>query len=726
MKKALFLTHLLPWAFISQAQFAVTSESHDKSTLTRSGGSYGSVSVAKSYEVVSIHVDASIKNQLVDVTVTQRIKNPNKHSMEIEIFFPLPNQGIVQNFMLMVNGQEVPGELMPKEEARRIYEGIVRRKQDPALMEYVGYGLFKTSVFPIGINEEREISVKYTQMLERKMEQVHFTYPFGTQKFSSNMLKTLSLTVRIQSTEPIKTIFSPSDEIKVKRNGDKQATIEMELKNTLPTNDFKLNYSLAGGTVGATVLSYKPNASTDGYFMLLASPAISIQPNQVTNKNMLIVLDRSGSMSGKKIEQGRKAMEFVINNLNDGDLFNIITFDDRVEVYKEEIQRYSKKSRDDANSYISGVMAGGGTNIDEALKTAIEMIPENGNPNYILFLTDGMPTVGERNEMKIADNFERSNKKNARLFVFGVGNDVNARLLDRLSTRNGGVTEYVKPSEDIETAVAALYSQISNPVMSDLSVKFNNTDIRSAYPEKMPDLFKGGQLVWVGKYTKPGKNKVTIKGKINGEWKEFSYDVVLNSHVDGRTHDYLEKIWASRRVAYLVNQIDLHGKNEEMVAELTKLSKDHGILTPYTAFLAREDMVLADDRELINHTRSGLSQLNEVRGESANIIRSENQALMKSAAPAGYVSNNKKYADQAGGSVSNMNNIGNKTFYKQKNQWVDVEVSEKEIQQSIKIKKFSSEYFNLANSQDAYFNQYLSLNENIVLKLNGKVYNIIH
>jgi len=444
-----------------------------------------------------------------------------------------------------------------------------------------------------------------------------------------------------------------------------------------------------------------------------------------SEKNIIFVLDRSGSMSGKKIEQSKKALEFVLANLNEGDNFNIIDYDDRVEMYKSELQRYSTENFDNAKSYVTGINSGGGTNINDALVKALEMLKDDNKPNYILFLTDGLASSGITDEMQIAKNVAAANTINARIFAFGVGNDVNARLLDRLTSGNGGITEYVKPDEDIEIAVADLYGNISSPVMSDIKIRFNNTDVRSTYPDKLPDLFKGSQLIWVGKYNKGGKNTINITGNVNGKEQSFKFNVELASHKDAKTHDYLEKIWASRRVGHLIDQIDLNGRNQELVDELVNLSKQYGILTPYTAFLAREGVELSDNEELRKESDKYLEMLDEVSGSSANNLRAQKKSFSSKTTVNQNIETSYEDAEGEIQVVSTIKQIGTKTFYKRDEKWVEGTLSEEEIKNAVKLKKFSDEYFSVARGQNAEFNQYLSEKDQIMVKIDGKVFEII-
>ena len=725
MKKLILLTITILFIYNLNGQIAITSSSFDNTTQNLSGYNPDQLAIGNSYIVKEIDIDAQIKNQLAEVRVTQTIYNPGNRDLEVELFFPLPNDGVIQNFMMMVNGQEIPGELMKREDAQQIYQAIVSRKKDPALMQYAGYGLFKTSVFPVGVGQEREISVTYTQICKKKNNSIGFSYPLGTQKFSKRALERIKFHANIQSNKEINNIYSPLYSIKVNQSNKNNVEINFESFNALPENDFKFFYTLEDSDVGAAVLSYKPEKNDDGYFMLMASPSIELNTENVSKKNIIFVLDKSGSMAGNKIEQSKKALSFVMKNLNQGDHFNIITYDDRVQLYKDENQIYGQVAKNEALHYVSQISSGGGTNINDALIRAMKLFRNSNTPNYIIFLTDGLPTSGEKNEMNIAQNVFSSNDQNARIFSFGVGNDVNARLLERLSSMNGGLTSYVKPHEDIENSVSELYNNISSPVMTSISIRFSNTDIRTTYPDKLPDLFSGSQLIWVGKYNKPGRSTLTITGKIEGKQQTFNYEIDFESHKEVGVNSYIQKIWASRRVGFLIDQIDLNGQQKEWIDELVSLSKDHGILTPYTAYLAKEKMFAVEQDILIEESVQELEMLDDVVGEQANVLRTQkNKMAMTPSIGVDGFAESFSYENKYGRSVdvNNIRKIGSKTFYLYNKLWVESTISEKEIVKAVNVKKFSPEYFDISNNQSAKMNTYLSDNQELVVRLNGVVY----
>ncbi len=591
------------------------------------------VPLNRAYEIREVTIDARVREQVAEVQVAQTFYNPGSTVIESEYLFPLPEEGAIQNFVLLVDGREMPGRILPKDEARRIYEDIVRTKRDPALLEYMGRGMFRTSVFPIPPGAERKVTLRYTQLLKRERDVVEFIYPLSTQRFTSKPIQRLSLTARIESKEAIKSLYSPVYDASIRRDGEHEAKVELTMRDAVPSSDFKLVYTLAEGSIGATVLSYRPSDGDDGFFLLLASPQVKPSDEKPRPKSVVFVLDRSGSMAGKKIEQAKNALGFVLNNLREDDTFNIIAYDDRVESFKPELQRYSSSTRDEAIRFVSNIREGGSTNINDALKTALGMLQDDSKPNYVIFLTDGLPTAGETGEMRIAQNAKDSNKVRARLFVFGVGFDVNARLLDRLSGGNSGTSEYVRPDEDIERHVGAFYAKMTRPVLSNISIDLAGTDVNRTYPRDIPDLFEGGQIVWVGRYRQSGRTNVKLAGKVGTERRTLEFTADLASSGRGSSYDFVERLWAIRRVGYIIDQVDMNGQNRELTDELVSLSRKYGILTPYTSFLADERTNLHASVENGTYAYQNLQQLAEVQGRLGVDQRDAKQSYMNAGKP---------------------------------------------------------------------------------------------
>ena len=716
-----------------------------------------------SYKIKELAYNVKIVNQVAQVQVSQSFVNTGSVAMEVSFVFPLPYDGAIDRMTFMVDGKEYDAKLLPAKDARAIYEAHVRRNQDPALLEWVGTGMFQTSVFPVPPGAERRVTLKFSQLLRKDHQLTDLLMPLASARYSSTALEKVSIEASIESNLEIKSVYSPTHAINVQRPDSKHALIKFEAANQIPATDFRLFYDTIDGQLGASLISYRPEGNDDGFFLMLASPEIKAANADRVAKSVIFVVDRSGSMQGKKIEQAKEAVKFVLNNLRTGDTFNIVAYDSTVESFKPELQKYDEETRKSALGFVEGLYAGGSTNIDGALATALGMIKDGSRPNYVLFLTDGLPTAQETNESKIVVNATGKNQFHARLVNFGVGYDVNSRLLDRLARENFGQSEYVRPDENIEGSVSRLYSKMSSPVLTNVVVKVDvdaatpegGAPINRVYPKNVFDLFAGEQLILVGRYKKPGGAKVVITGKVGADEKKYDFPAALTDKSLDQTYAFVEKLWAMRRIGEIIDELDLKGKNDELVNELVALSTKHGILTPYTSFLADETAApakLADAAGNREMARRGVDRLSEAEGRSGVAQRSEKKSLQLAAqapaaggfgsslptsGPAGKpglaAGNGAKFRDidsdkelSAGDAVQN---AGNETLYKRGNlliatsaQDVDLKKDEKQIQ---KIKRFSDDYFALVKANSSAENAVLARQqegEELVLKLRGQVY----
>lgn len=584
-----------------------------------------------SYKIKELAVQARITDQVARVQVSQSFVNTGSVQMEVQFLFPLPYDGAVDKLTLLVDGKEFPGKLLPAKDARSIYEAIVRSNKDPALLEWMGSGLFQTSVFPVPPGAERKVTLNYNQLLRKDRGLTDFLFPLSTARYTSHAVEKVEFQVSIESGIDIKNVYSPTHTVDIKRPDAKHAVVSYTRTNDVPTSDFRLMFDVDKGQVGASVISYRPKEGEDGFFLMLASPQVKAPDAERPKKTVVFVLDRSGSMSGKKIEQAKSAVKFVLNNLREGDLFNIVAYDGAVESFRPELERYNDETRKSALGYVEGLYPGGGTNINGALTAALGHIKDNSRPNYVLFLTDGLPTIGETNEGKICVGAKEANKVRARILSFGVGYDVNSRLLDRISRDGFGLSEYVRPDEDIESHVSTVYGNISSPVLTDVAVNVELDGIKledgpavnRVYPKGNFDLFEGQQLVVVGRYRKPGAAKVVIKGQVAGQEQKFDFPANLIEKSNDESYAFVEKLWAMRRIGEIIDQLDLVGKNEELVKELVDLSTRHGILTPYTSFLADETVRPLADAGAVRRTRESLTELDRAEGLGGVAQRAE-------------------------------------------------------------------------------------------------------
>ena len=674
-----------------------------------------------SYKIKQLGVNARLRDQVALVQVSQSFVNTGSRQMEVSFVFPLPYDGAVDQLTFLVDGKEYPAKLLPADEARSIYESHIRRNRDPALLEWIGTGMFKTSVFPVPAGAERMVTLRYSQLLRKDHNLTDFLFPLGTAKYTSAPVESVEIRLSIESAIEIKNVYSPTHAIDVKRTDEQHATVSYSSKNEVPSTDFRLFYGVAKGKLGAGVISYRPDKSEDGYLLMLASPQVKADVKR-TAKNVVCVFDRSGSMSGEKIEQAQEALKFVLNNLREGDLFNVLAYDTHVEAFRPELQRYDEGTRKQALGFVEGIYAGGGTNIDEALSVALGMLGDGSRPSYVIFLTDGLPTVGETNEGKIVEAAREKNQVKARLISFGVGYDVNSRLLDRLSRSNYGRSEYVRPDEDIEQHVSRLYNRISSPVMTDVAVSFDFDSIRleegkpvdRVYPRQVTDLFEGEQLVLVARYKKSGLAKVVITGKLGDLKQKFDFPATLVSNSTDHSYAFVEKLWAMRRIGQIIDELDLHGKNQELIEELVALSTKHGILTPYTSFLADENAALGDlARHETGAKRAGelLGRLSEAEGKAGFVQRDLKKHLLEAdlAQSVSAATSNEPTAEAAFRDIDSdelirvdaVRIVGSKTLYRRGNVWYAYDAAKlgvEKLDSNVKvIQRFSPEYFHLVH-----------------------------
>jgi Ca-activated chloride channel homolog len=532
-------------------------------------------------------VDAVIDGPAANVQVTQVFRNDTGLTVEGSYIFPLPAEAAVSDFQMTVDGQTLEGKLLDKDEARRIYEEIVRQRRDPALLEYLERGLFQTSVFPIPAGESRTLTLTYSQLLRQQQGLYEFVYPLRTAQYSSAPVKSLAINVELRNQPGLRTIYSPHFAVSVDRTDDESALIGYEASNSQPEQNFSLFFGVDEEAVGLNLLSYKP-AGEDGFFALLAAPGVEVSEQAVVARDLVLVLDVSGSMQGQKIEQARAAAHFLVDHLNEADRFNLITFSTGVRLWQRAVQPVSAANRKAAHAWIDEVQAGGSTDINRALLEGLNQLSEaDDRPGYVLFLTDGLPTMGEvETERILANALNNRPERTIRLFTFGVGFDVNTDLLDELSQELGGRSSYVQPDEAIDEEVSAFYGGISTPVLVDLELAFGNLLVDELYPYPLPDLFAGDQLVIVGRYRKGGPATVTLRGRANDETLTFHYAGHQLATSGG--DPFVARLWATRKVGALLDQIRRSGPLQELVDEIVDLSLAYGIVTPYTSYLVIE------------------------------------------------------------------------------------------------------------------------------------------
>ena len=695
-------------------------------------------------EVVYHHVNVKVVGQIARTDIDQEFFNPNNQRLEGTYLFPVPKGAQLNKFTMEIDGKQVEAELLPADKARKIYEDIVRKMKDPALLEYADRDTFKVRIFPIEPRANKRITLSYTQVLKADDGLVGYLYPLNTEKFSAAPIKNVSVKIELDAKRSLKSIYSPSHEIEIKRHGDSRATIGFEGKNIKPDSDFQVFWQSEDKDIGVSLLTYK-DTGEDGYFLLLASPGADQKAGKnVLPKDVVFVLDTSGSMAGKKLQQAKKALQFCVDNLNDRDRFEIIRFSTEAEPLFEKLVEATEANRKKAGDFIKDLKPIGGTAIEEALTKALAL-----RPTVVIFLTDGQPTIGNTKEDDILAGVKKADAGKTRVFCFGIGTDVNTHLLDKITEQTRAVSQYVLPEEDIELKVSSFYTKIKEPVLADPTLKFtDDIKISKLYPSPLPDLFRGDQIIAVGRYAGNGDAAAVVEGTVDGKTRKFAYDVKFPERA--HDHEFIPRLWATRRVGFLLDEIRLRGENRELKDEVTELARRYGIVTPYTAYLIVEDegrrnvpmpartmSSLDTDREVraqteaawssFNHAKAGEAAVSGARasdslrsatGMGGGYARQENARAFSSAAPttADIAQRFDQYTQQT-------RFVRGRAFFQNGTQWIDSNVQRLQNAKRVQVKFNSDEYFALqAKHPDAA--QWLSIGRNVQVEINNTVYEI--
>jgi Ca-activated chloride channel homolog len=691
-------------------------------------------------EVKYHKVDVVLNGLSAETNIDQEFFNPTNQRLEGFYIFPVPKNAVIRKFSMFIDGKETEAELLDAEKARTIYEDIVRKQLDPALLEYTDRSAFKVRIFPIEPRSSKRIKLKYTETLSREAGAVEYLYPLNTEKFSAKELSEVRISVTLKAGGEIKNIFSPTHEIKVNRTAKDSADIEYADKNVKPDEDFRLLYSSSDTDIGFFMRSYR-EAADDGFFFMDISPKVELSDNEIQPKDIAFILDTSGSMAGEKLDQAKKALSFCVKNLNDRDRFQIVRFSTEADALFDTALVADASNRKKAQNFIDGFKPVGGTNIEDAIRKALESIKKDSRPKVVVFITDGKPTIGETDDIKLADMIKKWNAGNARIFTFGIGSDVHTFLLDRITEQSRAYRTYYSQRDNLEEKIASFYKKIQSPVMTDVTVKVSNVKVNKIHPRSFPDLYAGTSLTIFGRYTGDGDAAVTVEGMINGKSKKFTYPCAFVKN--STDNDYIPPLWASRRVGYLLDQMRLSGESAELKDEVVQLARQYGIITPYTSFLVLEDETRRVERRVTNEDFTTVrraapapaaekeyrkdyfamksSSGDESIGASNSIqtlSQADNMAKQKARINSGGTTQSK--------SVQNMQirNINGQAFYQSGSFWVDSRLAAMKSPKAVQVKFGTEEYFNLA-AKDREVSQYMSLGKNVRFKYKNTIYEVI-
>jgi len=669
--------------------------------------------VGDQLEIKYHRVKVTIENQIAKTQVDQLFYNPNDFEAEGMYVFPIPKDASVNNFAMWVDGQKIEAKILTAEEAKEIYTEIVRQQRDPALLEYLGQGAVQASVFPIPSGGERRIQLEYSQVLTTDKGLLRYVYPLNTEKFSSRPLDSVSITVNVKSNDAVRAVYSPTHQIALDRHNSFDFTASYEAEDVTPDQNFELFYSVSQQDIGVNLITYRDPAGGDGFFVLLAAPGIEAG-QQVIAKDVILVLDQSGSMQGNKIEQAKSALTYVLDHLNPDDRFNIVAFSTGTQQYASGLQPASQAGA--AADWVAGLTAEGGTNIEQALLEANDMADQE-RPTILIFLTDGLPTAGVTDSAQILNDVNRAAPSNVRLFSFGVGDDVDTILLDSLSDENHGASAYVRPKDDIAETISAFYDKVQTPVLADVKLDFGEVLTSDVYPAPLPDLFAGSQLVVVGRYRDGGAGTINLTGQVNGVSQRFSYADQNFNQLGG--DDFIPRLWATRKIGYLLNQIRLKGEDREMVKAIVELSVRYGIVTPYTSYLITEPDVLSSAQ------REEIAASESLKLQNAPAPASGGAAVDASVAQGALQDANVANAPVDGavdGAAQMVKMVGTRTFLNVDGVWTDTQF-DPDSMQTTKVQFGSDDYLALASARPEIASAF-ALGQRVIVWVDGTIYEV--
>lgn len=668
----------------------------------------------KAVEVTKVNVLVDVLQSTSITTVEIELCNNTQQRQEAELIFPVPDGAVAKGFAYDGPGGEISAEVLAKDQARWIYEQLVAKIRDPALVEFIGYNLIRSSVFPIEAGKTQKVRLTYEHLLDVNGNRIDYTL-LRTESLSYEV--PWDITVNIKAKTPVSTVYSASHKLTLDRKSDKEITVKIQEQSKKEPGPFRLSYLLQDDGVTASMFSYPDEKVSGGYFLILTG----LSPDEVNskktsiNRELTLVIDRSGSMRNGKIQQVKESALQIISGLKQGEAFNILAYSDSVDWFSAGPVLKTAKSEEAAKKYIEGITANGGTNLYEALRIALEQKPANSNMlPIVLFMTDGLPTIGQTSELAIRELAKKSNPYKRRVFTVGVGVDLNAPLLDKIAEDSRAKAEYILPGEDVEVKIGRVFNRLTGPIFSGVELTVLDKDgkpavgrCRDILPREIADFFEGDQLVLLGQYV--GSEPIIFRLTGNYGNKQHIFSFKFDFDQASEKNGFVPRLWASRRIAELIDAVRQLGaesgkqindsRTKELVDEIVRLSTEFGILTEYTAFLAREgtdfespETLSVDTTNILTRramkVRSGIGAINQ----SYNIAEQKTQSELNA---------RNFYYDKDMGQVAitNVQQINDRAYYYRSNRWVDSRLlkDERKIQPKRIIEFGSPEFIELVS-----------------------------
>ncbi|GJM19578.1 MAG: inter-alpha-trypsin inhibitor domain-containing protein [Phycisphaeraceae bacterium] len=706
--------------------------------------------IVQPYHQAPVRISAAeanvrIRDRVATTDLVITVSNPGPQLAEAQLLLPVPDGSAIKSFKLDALGDDSQAVLLPAAEARRIYDEIVRKIVDPGLLEFAGMGLIRSSVFPVEGGKTQTFRVSYEQVLNAHAGRVDYVLP-RTEALDTTGVE-WSITLDIESSSGLGPIVSPSHPIETMRDGSRKARVRVNAPNDPGSFRLSVLHQSEGG--GMTVIAYPDARVADGqggYFMLVGGAPDSWATTDTPDREVTLVIDRSGSMRGDKIKQAKLAALQVLEGLNTGERFNIIDYSGTVERFAPQPRVKNAETMAAARAYINALEANGSTNLHDALVAALRQPTADGSLPLVLFLTDGRATDGVTSEVGIRDAAKAANEHHRRVFTFGVGFDVNAPLLTGLAEATRAAPTFVLPEDSIEVKVSEVFDRLDGPVLVNPIVDAYAGDmdcfpshVRELQPRRLSDLYDGDQLIVLGRYTDNKPFTLRLRGTVSTDPNSESRSITMtfNPADASVANSYVPRMWAQRRIGEIIGQIRQAGAegrepDTELVEEIVRLSTEHGILTEYTSFLAAEETQFAarpgesrDDAfdRVAAPVRSSMSR-SAVGGRTGSgaVTQELNQQAQTRR---GYAMKNEyQYADTDGRvqtrEITTVQRVNQSTMFRRAgNRWVEAPALEREADEPDQTIDFATDaYFALVTDLATQNRQGLIANRGDVLLLN--------
>ena len=552
-------------------------------------------------------VKAEISGFISRVVVTQQFENPFKEKIEAVYTFPLSQNAAVDDMTMIVGERTVRGKILPRDEARNIYEAAKSSGQVASLLDQQRPNIFTQSVANILPGEQVKITISYVEILNYVNGAYEFVFPMvvgpryiprgvpDAARIKPRALPAgmrsghdVSLDITLDAGLIIDDLSSKTHAVDIQRPDPHSARLRLKENSTIPNKDFILRYDVATQSIQDAVLTHR--SERGGYFTMILQPPERVTVADLTPKELVFVLDTSGSMQGFPIEKAKETMKLAFDSLNPSDTFNLITFAGDTNVLFPAPVPATRANLRKAEALLNSQNGDGGTEMMKAIDVALKPSDDQSHVRIVCFMTDGY--VG--NEMEIIDAVQRH--PNARVFAFGIGSSVNRFLLDKIAEAGRGEVEYVGLNDDGSAAARRFHERVRNPLLTDISIDWNGLQVADVYPQRIPDLFSVKPVVVIGRYVGPGRATIRLKGKLAGN--DFVREIPIEFPETMASHDVLAQLWARARVDDLMRQ-DWNGQQsgnmrEDLKDTITQLGIEYRLLTQFTSFVAIEEMTVTD------------------------------------------------------------------------------------------------------------------------------------